>query len=141
MDIVTHAIVGAATGLPFGRPVLGAVVAIVPDLVLGYKRKLEPSGWYDVTHSLSFLLFVYTAVWLLIGPATALVVALALASHLVLDMPTHGAAWAPPLLYPFHTHRVSLGLEWEFFNESWMHGLLVSLIWILTCVWIKVLVP
>ena len=138
MDIVTHAVVGAATGLPFGRPLMGALIACVPDVVLGWRRKPVPNDLYNLTHGLPFLALNAFVLWILFSPELAVLVALALASHVVLDLPTHGATWAPPLLYPFHTKRYSMGNEWEFFNESWVTGFLVAVLWSLICVLIVV---
>lgn len=135
MDVVTHAIVGAATGLPFGMPLYGACVAVLPDVVLGVRRRNTPSGAYNATHSVLCLL-VGMVVALLVSrsPAVALCTALCLFSHLALDLPTHGKKWAPPLLWPFLPERFSFGDEWEFFNQSWFVGASLSIIWILLCV-------
>jgi len=133
MDVVTHALVGAATGATFGRPVLGALVAALPDVVLGVRRRKAPSAAYNATHSAFFLLAAtLAAATLHSGPVGALV-ALCLLSHLVLDLPTHGGVWGPPIFYPLWRARFSCGDEWEFFNQSWIRGLKLSILWILVC--------
>lgn len=133
MDVVTHALVGASTGAVVGRPLLGAVIAALPDVVLGLRRRAVPSRAYNATHSAAFVAAATLAAALLFAWPVAPLVALCLLSHLVLDLPTHSTTWAPPLLYPFSARRFSFGNEWEFFNESWWVGLTMSIIWITTC--------
>ena len=134
MDIVTHAVVGASTGALFGRPVLGALVAAAPDLVLGLQRKVKPTRAYNYTHSALFALACTLAAALLGSWPLGALVGLCLLSHLVLDVPTHGRVWAPPLLYPYSVKRYSMFLyEWEFFNVAWAVGLGVSIVWIIAC--------
>jgi membrane-bound metal-dependent hydrolase YbcI (DUF457 family) len=126
MDLFSHAIAGAAMGAAFGRPLVGAVCACLPDMVLGLKRVASPTAAYTVTHSLVFCLIAATVgVWVGLGP----VVGLAVLSHLLLDLPTHGKAWAPALLYPFSERRFSFGGEWEFFNRYWFIGLIMTVEW------------
>lgn len=126
MDVIAHAVAGASTGAYFGRPVLGACIAATPDLVLGLRRHATPSALYNATHSALFLVLATLAA---LPFGTAAIVAYCLLSHLVLDLPTHGLKWAPPLLYPFDAHRFSFGREWEFFNPSWWRGLVLTLLW------------
>lgn len=133
MDILSHALAGAATGQMFGRPVLGAAIAVSPDLVLGVARKATPSAGYNATHSVLFTVLSTLAAALLFSPAVAALVGLALLSHLVLDVPTHGKLWGPPLMYPFSARRFSCGNEWEFFNQSWARGFLYTSIWSFIC--------
>lgn len=130
MDIVSHAFAGAATGLLFGHPVAGALVAVLPDLALGIRRKSVPSEAYNLGHS-AFgvaLAVLLGSLW-----SQGLLVFFCLASHIVLDLPTHGKTWAPPLLYPFGCQRFSFGSEWEFFNYSWKRGLILTIFWSITC--------
>lgn len=133
MDIFNHALAGAATGSYYGKPIVGACVAIVPDLVLGVSRKLTPPKLYDITHSLIFTAFLGYLYWLYDGTGLIFFVLL---SHILLDLPTHGETWAPPLLYPFSNKRFSLGYEWEWFSVSWWVGLLLTFAWII--LWIKI---
>lgn len=126
MDIVSHALAGAATGIAFGRPVAGAVFGVMPDLVLGIRRKFSPTPAYDLTHSLSFV-FACGGLWWALGGTWVAV--FALLSHIVLDLPTHGKQWAPVLLYPLHRKRFSYGVEWEWFSISWWRGLVLTIIW------------
>ena len=127
MDIVSHAVAGACTGAAFGRPILGAVFGVLPDVVIATKSRLQlPTEGYNFTHSLTFLLFFGLMGG---GMFQSWVPFLALLSHLVLDIPTHGRIWAPPLLYPFNDRRFSLGEEWEWFNASWLKGLTLTIIW------------
>lgn len=126
MDVFSHATAGACTGLAFGRPVLGAAIAAAPDLMLLGKRVARPPALYNFTHSLLFL-GLATALGMLFD--SGLFVAAVLLSHLVLDLPTHGEQWAPPLLYPFRKTRFSMGEEWEFFNVPWIIGFLITLTW------------
>lgn len=128
MDVVSHAIAGAATGLYWGRPGLGAAVAALPDLVLGIRRRASPSLAYNLTHTLAFSLLAGAVVQVLYPPLGWLVF-WCLVSHLALDVPTHGKEWAPTLLWPFSYRRYSLGTEWEFFNTSWSNGLDLTIIW------------
>lgn len=127
MDILSHAIAGAAVGQAFGRPVLGAVCGVAPDLaLLTWQRLSTPTAAYNAAHSA----LVLGGAGLLAAAASASVVPLlALLSHLLLDVPTHGKQWAPPLLYPLSSKRYSMGTEWEWFNRSWWQGLGLTLTW------------
>lgn len=134
MDVFTHAAIGAATGAAFGHPVLGAVVAMLPDL--GYyihanflQRLHWPPKLYDFGHSLLFTLLASLLAWALFSGGVAAVVALALLSHLWLDLPTHGRVWGVRLFYPL-TWRFKWGVEWEFFNRSWFFGLAWGFVWL-----------
>ena len=133
MDIVTHAVTGAATGLVFGRPITGALIAVSPDIVLGIKRRDLPSIAYNVTHSGCFVLLLATGVSLVLSLELGLLVAFSLLSHIVLDMNTHGKQWAPPLLYPFNNYRDSYGDDWEWFNRPWWTGLFSAILWSAIC--------
>jgi hypothetical protein len=126
MDIVSHALAGAATGAAFGRPILGAFFGVLPDVVIGIKRRKLPSTAYDATHSLVGIITIGAIGTAVTGSALPI---FALLSHLILDMPTHGDKWAPPLLFPFDSMRFSCGEEWEWFNRSWCLGLLLTLCW------------
>jgi hypothetical protein len=126
MDIVNHAVAGAAVGTYFGRPVLGAFFGVLPDLVLGIKRLTVPSRAYNLTHSLLFTLGVGMVAGITLGSTVPL---LALLSHLLLDLPTHGDEWGPPLLYPWNGKRFSYGEEWEWFSPDWWVGLYINLVW------------
>lgn len=139
MDIFTHAAVGAATGAVFGYPITGAVLACVPDIVLGVKRLEAPTRAYDWTHSLSYVALSALTCGLFFGQRVAWCVFFVLLSHLVLDAKTHGSTWAPPLLYPFSDVRFSLGDEWEWFNLSWWDGWLLAFQWISICLLLIVL--
>lgn len=131
MDIFSHAIAGAAAGYAVGDPLSGAVAAIIPDLVLPRKRVATPPADYDLTHSLLFVLGLGVAAWVLGFGVAGL---LGLISHLVLDVPTHGKIWAPPLFYPFSKKRYSpFGQEWEWFDDTWWFGFAVLLIWCILC--------
>lgn len=117
MDVISHAVAGASVGSAFGRPVLGAVFGVIPDVVLGIHRKAAPNIGYDFTHSLAFVLVVALVCVTLLG---TWVPVLAVLSHILLDLPTHGLKWAPPLLYPLSRKRYSFGnTEWEWFNYTW----------------------
>ena len=127
MDIFNHALAGAATGLYFGYPIEGAMIAILPDLVLGIERKYEPSIIYNFTHSLLFVFFIS----MLSYPFYEWLGLFSCLSHLLLDIPTHGKRWAPVLFWP-HAKRFNLGnREWEFFNVVWIKGFLLTLLWII----------
>jgi membrane-bound metal-dependent hydrolase YbcI (DUF457 family) len=127
MDFASHAVAGAVTGLHYGKPVTGAVLAVLPDLVLGIKRRALPNGAYNFTHSLLFL-----AVGTALGYNTymgAQLAFFAIGSHILLDLPTHGSTWAPCLLWP-SKRRFSMGSEWEFFSPSWYFGLFLLFVWV-----------
>lgn len=127
MDIITHAIIGAAYGAKFGSPIAGAVAGVLPDAVLGLKRKAAPTHSYNLTHSLAGLCGATIATNLLF-PQYAWAVFFGWFLHIVLDMFTHGDKWAPPLLYPFTKTRYSItGKEWEFGNNSFYFGLLIAI--------------
>lgn len=135
MDIITHAVTGAFTGMVFNRPLAGAIIAVTPDIVLGIRRRALPNFLYNVTHSAGFVLLLATGVWLVYADGSlALLVAAALASHIVLDMHTHGKDWAPPLLFPLTDYRDSFGNDWEWFNRSWWLGLITATLWSSICI-------
>lgn len=131
MDIVNHAAAGAATGLYFGSPVIGAIVAVIPDIILIGERRKNPPKVYTFFHSLLFL-FICSFIAFLFGFGE--VVFFALLSHLILDIPTHGKQWSPQLLWPISKCRFSKFQEWEFGNSSWYYGLLINLAWSTTWV-------
>lgn len=134
MDIFFHALAGAAAGSVFGHPFVGAITAVCPDVVLGLQRRNSPSVAYRYTHSILTALCVAAGVALLPLPVTvALAVAVAWVSHLVLDIPTHGAVWAPRLFYPFTQFYFKGFTEWEFRNRAWYNGAILTLIWMLIC--------
>lgn len=128
MDIFTHAIVGGVTGAQFGQPVLGAAIAVIPDLQLFGVRRESPPELYQFLHSVAGVIGVASLLCML-GVSFTLSLA-CLMSHLAIDVPTHGFKWAPRLLYPFN-FKFTCFNEWEFFNVTWFYGLGVSVIWIL----------
>lgn len=130
MDLISHAVAGAATGAAFGRPVLGACVAVTPDLVLGIKRRAVPNTAYDITHCPAFACSIGLAIFAITNSiGIAACVTACLVSHIALDLQTHCSRWAPKLLFPFAQHRHSCGDEWEWFNRSWWIGLITTILW------------
>lgn len=129
MDIGNHILAGAAAGSFFGHPVAGALCGALPDLVLGIKRRPAPTLAYNVTHSAAFAAFAAAAAYAYSGTNAGAAVGLALLSHLILDLPTHGKQWAPVLLYPLSNKRFSYGEEWEWFSYSWWGGFSVTIFW------------
>lgn len=135
MDIITHAAVGAFTGAVYDRPVLGAVAAVVPDAALWLRPRLAaPPALYRAAHSALAVILFAGLTYVLLGYAAAIVVFLSWASHLVLDIPTHGPVWSPRLLWPYDRAVFTQFDEWEWFSESWHIGLEIALIWILVCI-------
>lgn len=136
MDIFTHAMVGAATGLPFGYPVAGAVAAVVPDVALwGRKRVQVPPTLYQWGHALITPLAALLIIIACGHPILANVVYYAWMSHIILDIPTHGQVWAPRLFLPFDKNPTfTCFQEWEWFNHTWWAGFRVSLLWSILCV-------
>lgn len=127
MDILSHAVAGASAGAAFGQPVMGAACGVAPDLALfTWQRLAQPTAAYNAAHS---ALVLGCAGLLALALFATVVPLLALLSHILLDLPTHGKQWAPPLLYPFSEQRYSFGTEWEWFNRSWWQGLVLTLIW------------
>lgn len=129
MDIISHAVAGAATGLAFGDPVLGALVAMFPDIPLLFRERLKkPPEFYVFTHSL-FFLFGVSGLLIWYDGHLGYLVFFCTLSHLVLDIPTHSSTWAPKLLMPFSNVHFSHFKEWELFNASWYNGLILTIIW------------
>lgn len=127
MDIFSHAIAGACTGAAWGRPLTGALVAVLPDAVLYGPRRRLPTPLYNLCHS---LLFLGAATWVASFWELHWLVYFCLLSHIFLDAPTHGVTWAPPLFYPFHNTRFNIWHdEWEWGNETWLFGLLLTCLW------------
>lgn len=125
MDIISHALAGAATGTAFGRPFTGALLAVIPDLPIMGPRRQEPPLLYEVCHSLWFVVLA-SCIGALSG--NGLLVLCCIGSHLVLDIPTHGPKWAPKLLWPNRVIYYTCE-EWEFFNRSWFVGASITLLW------------
>lgn len=133
MDIITHALAGAATGAAFGRPLLGAVVAVVPDSALWLRpRQPRPPAAYRAAHGLLAPCLAGSAAMMLFGPAISALVFFAWLSHIVLDIPTHGADWSPRLFWPDERPVFTKFQEWEWFNRSWWLGLALTAIWSIT---------
>jgi hypothetical protein len=132
MDIFSHALAGASVGHHYGFPLTGMALGILPDVVLPLKRTCRPTIGYFITHSLLFVGCV-TLLGILLGVDPFLTV-FATSSHLVLDFYTHSERWSPRLLYPFITKGFGNFEEWEFFNKSWAHGLLLTTSW--SAIWI-----
>lgn len=131
MDIITHAIAGAATGGAFGRPLLGAVVAVLPDSALWLRPRLAlPPLLYRAAHGLLAPFVLAALTMMFFGPAVSNVVFFAWLSHIVLDVPTHGPEWAPRLFWPDERPVFTQFEEWEWFNPSWYLGFRITLIWI-----------
>lgn len=135
MDIFSHAVAGASVGYAFGRPLLGAVFGVLPDVFAGIRRRITPTALYDISHSA-----IPVAILLVAGLGTGeYVPALAVLSHILLDLPTHGPVWAPPIALPFSKKRFSFGDEWEWLNWPWWKGLGLTLLWSLT--WLTLAFP
>lgn len=127
MDFLSHAVAGAAVGYAFGNPALGAAVALIPDVPIWGKRREAPNAMYDVTHTMIFTLLVGAVVFKYMGTP---LVGLALLSHLVLDLPTHGRQWGAMSLFPLTTRRFHwIEHDWELFDINWWVGTLVTIIW------------
>lgn len=138
MDIFTHALVGAVTGGALGHPLLGAVVAVLPDLPLWVQRRpASPPAAYLALHSglAAVLLAVACALCTyggFISVTFAVTVVACWLSHIVLDVPTHGNEWQPRLLWPNKKYLLFPDTieEWEFFNLTWLIGLKLAVAWI-----------
>lgn len=135
MDIITHAIVGAATGAVAGRPVLGMVAGVLPDLAIWFgKRRVYPPTLYTALHCILAPLIAALISIPIFGVTGCVVVFLAWCSHIFLDVITHGFVWSPKLFWPALPDPVFSNIqEWEWFNRSWWRGLTVALIWIVLC--------
>ena len=134
MDVVSHALAGAASGAVFGHPIIGAIVAVLPNSVLGLQRRKAPPVAYRYSHSVLTALCVPAALALLpLQHTIPLAVALAWLSHIALDVPTHGELWAPRLMYPFSQFKLGNFIEWEFGSRTWYFGSFLTLVWIAIC--------
>lgn len=132
MDLLTHAVVGAAAGATVGQPFAGLVAGVAPDIVLGIRRRASPNTAYKLTHSLTVCVLLALPMGLLFG---AWGVLLGWFSHIFLDTFTHGDQWAPRPIYPLSDFHFKLGVEeWEFFNTTWFLGLFASAIMVILCV-------
>lgn len=137
MDIVTHALAGAATGAAFGRPLLGAAVAVVPDSALWLRPRLpRPPALYRAAHAALAPIVISILCLFAFGQEIAIVVFWSWVSHIVLDIPTHGPEWSPRLLWPNERILFTRFEEWEWFNESWWQGLALAFIW--SAIWFLV---
>jgi hypothetical protein len=129
MDLFSHAIAGASVGLAFNNPWLGAFMGVAPDLVLGPRRRRLPSELYNASHSALVTIAIGLPIWIMFKTPVPL---LALFSHLLLDLFTHGKEWGPPLFYPLNNKRYTFTQEWEWFNASWFLGFCITISWSLT---------
>ena len=71
-----------------------------------------PSGFktaYDATHSLALVGMAASLAWMLTGRIPRPLLAWAL--HILLDIPTHGRAWSPRVLWPLSDYTFG-GLSW-----------------------------
>jgi len=121
MDIFTHFAVGFATGTVIDKPITCGVIAILPDVFLfSFKRLKNPTILYKISHTVWIPLFIC-----IFNP----IYALAYLSHIVLDVFTHGGKWKTE---PFLPIKLNFGNfhEWEFFNKSYLIGLIISILWI-----------
>lgn len=126
MDIIGHALAGAATGVYFGKPITGAVIAILPDAVLIGKRKFEPTEPYLFTHSWAYLVMATALIGAVLGEY--LLVLFCTLSHYALDIVTHSYKWQMRFFYPM-PFRFKGVEEWRFFNNSWLYGAAATIIW------------
>ena len=130
MDIVSHAVAGAAIGTCFNMPIAGAVIGVLPDFVditMLWKRYNEPKPLYRLTHSLE-VAFAICILSMLFGFLHPYFLAFGLIwfSHIFLDFITHGAVWGPrwetePDMVLWRT------IEWEFLTRHGGAGL--ALLW------------
>lgn len=136
MDIVTHALTGAATGAAFGHPLLGAAVAVVPDSALWLRpRQALPPALYRAAHGVLAPMFAASITLMFYGPIISATVFFAWLSHIVLDIPTHGKEWSPRLFWPDNRPVFTQFQEWEWFNRSWWRGLALATIW--SAIWLS----
>ncbi len=136
MDIVTHALTGAATGAAFGRPLLGAVVAVVPDSALWLRPRLaRPPALYRAAHTLlaAWSAGIITLLLTADNGAIAGCVLWAWLSHIVLDFFTHAGEWAVRPFYGMSNWHPKIFQEWEWLNRSWWLGLTIAIIWSTIC--------
>lgn len=134
MDIITHAVAGAAIGAVLGHPVVGAMAAVVPDSALWLApRPALPPALYRAAHGGLAPLFVSAICLPIFGPQIAIVVLLAWISHIILDIPTHGPDWSPRLFWPDERVVFDKFEEWEWFNHSWWFGFFITIVWVLLC--------
>jgi len=119
----------------YGHPIVGAVAGVMPDLVLGVRRRQRPNPAYRYTHSL-LVCVVFSGFAIMLNFDIGLAIFMGWLLHIVVDIPTHGNEWAPRPLYPFNTELMFNfpHHEWEFFNESWCWGLILSIGICIICV-------
>lgn len=132
MDIISHAVAGAATGAVFGHPLTGAVVAVLPDLPIFGKRKATPPTLYKFSHSLLAVVLV-GLIGSTVGLAVGLAAGFAYLSHILLDSITHSETWAPKWLWPSVVNVNPPSDEWEFFNAPWWRGFEITLVYSVLC--------
>jgi len=117
VDALTHIAFAAAVN-PSPLTILGAVLPDVPAV----RRLKRPSVAYRITHS-------YWPVLMLAPFYPDL--SLGWATHIALDIPTHGETFAPRLLYPLSDWHIPGVGEWEFFNRTYWLGIAVTILaWI-----------
>lgn len=135
MDILTHALTGAATGYVFGQPIVGAIAGILPDFALFFRaRQASPPPAYCAAHSLLMPFVVGMVSAIFFGIEIGSAVYWAWFSHILLDIPTHSKEWAPQLFWPDKYQLFTRFEEWEWLNESWWRGLFIAALWSMLCI-------
>ena len=159
MDFLTHALVGALLGELSpkrikNRQAKGALAAMSPDIAnlvaypyLGiksgnmipyaYPRDFYANPWivdhwtwipWEITHS--FLFWGLIVMPLLIWFRKPLLLGIAYASHLLLDMPSHSGIWSTVPFYPFEYRFDGWFDAWAWgAQEIFISATIVFLIW------------
>lgn len=130
---MTHAVVGAVAGSLVNQPFVGALAGVLPDAVLGVKRRIHPNIAYKLTHSV--LICLACSLTLIEYTPYGVAVLLGWLSHILLDIPTHGKQWAPMPIYPISTFAFRYFNEWEWLDETWFKGLALATSFILICLY------
>jgi membrane-bound metal-dependent hydrolase YbcI (DUF457 family) len=138
MDVIYHALVGAAIAKSTGSPYIlsSAIFAVLPDLVgavpfVYYKLTARPGTllqnvkesvysntftnsvdriMYSLTHSLVFALLVSLLSYLFF-PAAWVTLSLSYVSHIIIDIPTHEGDFATRIFYPYS--------DFHFESKNW----------------------
>ena len=139
MDIINHAITGAAIGasveLSPRSVLIGTLTGIAPDVSdfpLFYKRREIPTDLYAISHSFEVFLGMLAAGLIFDG---FFVVSMAWCAHILLDYITHGETWGPKFII-LKIPVPKRFEEWEFFNWSWWRGLGTNFVFCGVILWI-----
>ena len=115
MDIPALAFFAAALN-PTPITIIGS---LIPDIPAIGSRRRRPNEWYTATHSILFILLT---------SAFSPDLGIGVASHVGLDLLSHGETFSPRLLFPASRAAIIWTEEWEFGNRIHLCGWIIIIV-------------